>query len=98
MANFKFDISLRELRKKNGFSQKDVKKYTQTSVSKIESRSDLKLSTLMKYLDAIGIDVEIRAVAQKPHSEPGESFELLNTVLKEKSKKKLNKTTTLGEV
>ena len=54
-----FLIRLRELREKRGLSQSDVAGFTQSNVSRLESRDDMKLSTLIEYLQSIGMAVEI---------------------------------------
>ncbi len=81
-TKLQFNISLSALRKELGLNQKDIKKFKQASVSKIESRKDLKLSTLVKYLDALGLDVELRAV-EKDEGSPvfsrPRSFTLIST-------------------
>ncbi len=56
-----FQIRLSELRNKMGIRQEDVKGFTQSSISKLESRKDIKISTLIEYLDNIGMGVEIKA-------------------------------------
>jgi hypothetical protein len=38
-----------------------MKAFSQTAVSKLERRKDMKLSTLIEYLDEIGMGLEIRA-------------------------------------
>jgi hypothetical protein len=43
-----------------GIRQQDVKSVTQSGVSKLESRKDIKISTLLEYLDDIGMGVEIK--------------------------------------
>lgn len=37
-----------------------MKAFTQTAVSKLEKRRDMKLSTLIEYLQGIGMGLEIR--------------------------------------
>jgi hypothetical protein len=56
-----FQIRLSELRKKMGVRQEDIKTFTQSGISKLESRKDMKVSTLIEYLDSIGMSVEIKA-------------------------------------
>jgi hypothetical protein len=53
------NIRLAQLRKHNLIKQSDVKSFSQSSISRIEARKDIKISTLLKYLDSIGMDVEI---------------------------------------
>jgi hypothetical protein len=55
-----FKIKLSELRQKQGIKQDKIKKFSQSSISKIESRKDMKLSTLIDYLDNIGMGIEIK--------------------------------------
>ena len=55
-------ISLRlaQLRERQGVKQSDMRSFTQTAVSKLERRKDMKLSTLIDYLEGIGMGLEIR--------------------------------------
>jgi len=53
-------IRLSELREKRGLRQEDVKSFSQSSVSKLESRNDIKISTLVEYLDNLGLGIEIK--------------------------------------
>src|SRR5258707_12531119 len=66
------EMSLRELRKARKLTQTRVPKalgITQDSVSRLEKRSDLLLSTLRKTVKAIG--GEVRILAQISHRAPG---------------------------
>jgi hypothetical protein len=54
-------IRLSELREKQGIRQDDIKSFSQSSVSKLETRKDMKISTLIEYLDNIGLGFEIKA-------------------------------------
>lgn len=56
-----FDIKLSDLRKEAGLKQQDIQSFSQSGLSKIESRSDMKISTLREYLHSIGMELEIRA-------------------------------------
>lgn len=60
-----FQIKLSELRKEAGIKQSEIKDFSQSSLSKIESRTDMKISTLRDYLHSIGMELEIRARRQK---------------------------------
>ncbi|MBP6739885.1 MAG: XRE family transcriptional regulator [Leptospiraceae bacterium] len=53
-------MQLSELRKKMGIRQEDIKLYSQSGISKIESRKDMKISTLIEYLHVIGLGMEIK--------------------------------------
>lgn len=61
-----FDIKLSDLRKEAGIKQQDIESFSQSGLSKIESRSDMKISTLREYLHSIGMQLEIRARKAKP--------------------------------
>ena len=57
--------TLGELRRESGLSQQDIAEelgVSQASVSKIEHQDDPQVSTLMRYLDALGANLELRAV------------------------------------
>ncbi|MBF0467044.1 MAG: XRE family transcriptional regulator [Nitrospirae bacterium] len=56
-----FRIRLSDLRKKMGVKQEDVNAFTQSGISKLEARKDMKISTLVEYLDNIGMGIEIKA-------------------------------------
>ncbi|MDF3821814.1 helix-turn-helix transcriptional regulator [Leptospira sp. 96542] len=60
-----FKLKLAELRLNQGIKQTDVDGFSQVSVSRIESRSDIKVSTLIDYVHACGFDVEIKAVPRR---------------------------------
>jgi len=61
-----FDIKLSDLRKEAGLKQQDINTFSQSGLSKIESRSDMKISTLREYLHSIGMELEIRARKARP--------------------------------
>ena len=56
-----FKIRLAELRKNRNIRQTDIKSFTQSSLSKLEARKDMKISTLIEYLKSIGMGMEIKA-------------------------------------
>ena len=56
-----FQIKLADLRKEAGLTQEDISDFSQSGLSKIESRSDMKISTLIQYLHSIGMKLEIKA-------------------------------------
>jgi len=58
-------IRLSELRKQMGVKQEDIRAFTQSGISKLESRKDMKLSTLVEYLQNIGMGLEIKAYPKK---------------------------------
>jgi hypothetical protein len=72
-----YEMSLKELRKHLGIKQKAIKSFKQASVSKIESRHDIKISTLCEYMHELDLNVEIRAVRRNDTGEELESFLLV---------------------
>lgn len=68
-------IRLAQLREKLQLNQTDIKGFRQADVSKIENRSDMKLSTLIKYVtEGLGAEIEIRA--RLKGDEPSDSEEV----------------------
>ena len=68
------ELQLGELRRRRGIGQAAVAEalaVSQPNVSRIEQEDDLRLSTLARYIAALGGDLELRAVF------PDESVELL---------------------
>jgi hypothetical protein len=55
-----FSIKLGLLREKRGLKQNEVKNFSQTSVSRLERRKDIKISTLVDYLSSLDMGLEIR--------------------------------------
>ena len=49
------------LREKYGVRQSEVANFTQTAVSKLENRKDIRISTLIDYLESLGMGLEITA-------------------------------------
>jgi hypothetical protein len=72
-----FQIRLSELRKKVGLREEDIKNFSQSSISKLESRKDIKVSTLIEYLDKIGMGVEIKAYPKNKKRESRDEVVLL---------------------
>lgn len=54
-------IRLAQLREEQNVRQSEMENFTQTAVSKIEKRTDMKISTLIDYLESIGMGVKITA-------------------------------------
>ena len=54
-------IKLKALRGKYGVKQEDLSSFSQTAVSKLEKRKDIKISTLIDYLENLGMGLEITA-------------------------------------
>jgi hypothetical protein len=74
-----FQIRLAELRKRMGIRQKDVSEFSQSAISKLESRKDIKISTLIEYLDNIGMGVEIKVYPKNKKETTQEELVLLKT-------------------
>jgi predicted XRE-type DNA-binding protein len=55
------NIRLGMLREKYGMKQSEVVNFTQTAVSKLENRKDIRISTLIDYLASLGMGLEIVA-------------------------------------
>ncbi len=71
-----FALQLAKLRERQGVKQSDIQAFTQTAVSKLERRKDMKLSTLIEYLDGIGMGLEI-SVYRKGSKRAGKKETLL---------------------
>ncbi len=68
-----FKIHLSELRKSRNIKQSDIAAFSQSGLSKLESRKDMKISTLIDYLQSIGMGLEIKAYpAARKHSKRDE--------------------------
>jgi transcriptional regulator with XRE-family HTH domain len=63
------NMRLKALRGKYGVKQGDVAKFTQTAVSKLERRRDIKLSTLIDYIESLGMGLEIIALPKDNKAE-----------------------------
>ena len=56
------NLKLKDLRGKYGLKQDELTGFTQTAVSKLERRKDIKVSTLVEYLEGLGLGLEIAAL------------------------------------
>ena len=63
------NLKLKALRGKYGVKQADISNFTQTAVSKLERRKDIKISTLIDYLESLGLGLEIAALPKDNDSE-----------------------------
>lgn len=73
-----FLIKLSELRRQRGIRQKDISSFSQSGISKLESRRDMKISTLIEYLNEIGMGVQI-SVYPKGNGTDNEHITLVKT-------------------
>ena len=68
-----------------GYTQTDIEGFKQASVSKIESRNDIKLTTLIEYLHAINMDLEVRALSRPKNNEMQENIILISPKIEEEN-------------
>ncbi len=61
-------IRLAQLREEQNVKQSEMANFTQSSVSKIEKRKDIRISTLIDYLDSLGMGLEIITYSKRPAS------------------------------
>lgn len=64
-----FLIKLSELRKMQGIRQDEIKSFSQSGISKLESRKDIKISTLINYMNELGLGMEIKVYPRGTHDE-----------------------------
>lgn len=57
-------IRLAQLREEQNIIQAEMRNFSQTSISKIEKRKDMKISTLIDYLDSLNMGLEIIAYSK----------------------------------
>ena len=70
-------IHLAELRERMNLKQSEIPAFSQSAISRLENRKDMKISTLVEYLQGIGMGMEIR-VYPKEGKNRGE----METILK----------------
>jgi len=70
-------IRLAGLRERRGIKQTEIPAFSQTAISKLERRKDIKLSTLIEYLEGIGMGMEIRV-----YPKDGRETQATETLLK----------------
>lgn len=62
------ELSLKQLRESLGLTQQQIAdrmKVSQSDISRIENRVDLKVSTIKKFIRACGGEVEVNAITDK---------------------------------
>ena len=67
-------IKLAQLREESNIKQDEVKNFTQSSVSRLEKRNDIKIYTLIEYLDSLGMGVEIKAYPKEKNTKVEEKI------------------------
>jgi len=60
-----FKIKLSDLRKQFGIKQTDISRFSQPAISRLESRKDMKVSTLMDYVHSLGLEIQIKVKDKK---------------------------------
>jgi hypothetical protein len=65
-------IKLGQLREKCGLKQDEIKNFSQTSVSRLERRRDIKISTLVDYLSSLDMGLEIRTYPKSKNNKIAE--------------------------
>ncbi len=70
---------LKNMRQALGVRQEDMKGFSQVSISKIEKRKDMRISTLIEYLNVLGVDLEIIARPHKKVKDSAPYYVLLET-------------------
>jgi transcriptional regulator with XRE-family HTH domain len=63
------NMRLKALREKYGVKQDDVANFTQTAISKLERRKDIKISTLIDYIESLGMGLEITVLPKDNNTE-----------------------------
>ena len=58
-------IKLSQLREKLGVKQDEFSDFSQTSISRLEKRKDIRISTLIEYLNNLGMGLEIKTFPKK---------------------------------
>jgi hypothetical protein len=72
-------LKLAELREQYNIKQTDIRGFSQPAISRIEGRSDIKLSTLIKYLTQMDLRMEITVRPRRPKKGAPAEVTLLHT-------------------
>jgi hypothetical protein len=63
------NLKLKAIREKYGVKQGDAARFTQTAIPKLESRKDIRISTLIDYLESLDMGLEIVALPKGNNTE-----------------------------
>lgn len=74
-----FMLQLSDLRKKFNTKQSEIKGFSQPAISRIEGRNDIKLSTLIKYITQMDLEMEIKVRPRHPEKGIPSEVMLLHT-------------------
>jgi hypothetical protein len=72
-------IRLADLRKRMGIRQTELRSFSQSAISRLETRSDMKLSTLAAYVNDMGLSLEIKVRLRERSSTKRKTMTLLKT-------------------
>ena len=67
-------IRLAQLRERLGIKQSEFGYFSQTSISRLEKRKDIRVSTLIEYLHSMGMGLEIRTYPRKKNQKMREEI------------------------
>ena len=67
-------IKLGQLREKLGVKQDEFNNFSQTSISRLEKRKDIRISTLIEYLNNLGMGLEIKTFPKNSRSKVKEEI------------------------
>ena len=67
-------IKLGQLREKLGIKQDEFDHFSQTSISRLEKRKDIRISTLIEYLNNLGMGLEIKTFPKNNVRKIGEEI------------------------
>ncbi len=74
-----FILKLAELREQYNIKQTDIKSSSQPSISRIKDRNDIKLSTVIKYLTQMDLEMEIKVRPRHPGEDAPSELMLFHT-------------------
>jgi transcriptional regulator with XRE-family HTH domain len=67
-------IKLGQLRERLGVKQDEFENFSQTSISRLEKRKDIRISTLIEYLNNLGMGVEIKTFPKNNKNKTNEEI------------------------
>jgi transcriptional regulator with XRE-family HTH domain len=70
----KLTIKLGQLRERLGMKQDEFENFSQTSISRLEKRKDIRISTLIEYLNNLGMGLEIRTFPKNGKNKTNEEI------------------------
>ncbi|GHV93703.1 hypothetical protein AGMMS50293_00230 [Spirochaetia bacterium] len=67
-------VRLSQLRERLGKKQGELEDFSQTSISRLEKRKDIRVSTLIEYLGNLGMGLEIRTYPRMKNKKVGDEI------------------------